>query len=390
MNRLETAAALRHAIANGELLLHFQPVLGISDDAVRCFEALVRWQRPDGRLVPPSAFVPLAEQTGLVVPMTDWVIDEALRNCASWIVSGHDAFVAVNVSAKSFAPSANLLEVVDRLLKKHQLPASRLGIEVTESDIMTDPTQTVRILQALKDRGVRLAVDDFGTGYSSLAYLNQLPLDAVKIDRSFIQRLLTDAGTSTIVRAAIDLSHALGLDAIAEGVEDEATLRRLGNMGCDRAQGFFIAKPMPADRVVPWLNVRGSTRVSTFENAAPAEAARPSRILVVDDEHPLRIAAHRTLRASGYDVVHAATASEALRICSEYDGKLDLVLSDVFLTDWRGSDLAAHLRDQYPGLKVLLMSGDPSAAHLAAGTVVLQKPFTRVELVEHVKEALAA
>jgi diguanylate cyclase (GGDEF)-like protein len=387
-NRLETVAALRSAISTGDLLLHFQPVMNIQDETVRCFEALVRWQLPDGRLVPPSAFVPLAEQTGLVVPMTDWVIDEALRQCASWLVSGHDIFVAVNVSAKSFAPSARLLDVIKALLAKHQLAPSHLGIEVTESDAMIDAAHTATVLQSLKELGVRTAVDDFGTGYSSLAYLNRLPLDAVKIDRSFIKNLLADTGTATIVRTAIDLSHALGLEAVAEGVEDEALLQRLGHMGCDRVQGFFIARPMPADRVVPWLEVRGSTR-----SASPADVATKTgraRILVVDDEHPLRVATHRALTASGFEVVQAATASEALRICSEFEGQLDLVLADIFLTDWRGPDLADHLRQQYPALKVLLMSGDPSAAGVDAKGSILRKPFTRGQLLEQVKEALAA
>ena len=390
-SRLETVAALRAAIANGELLLHFQPVMSIHDETVRCFEALVRWQLPDGRLVPPSAFVPLAEQTGLVVPMTDWVIDEALRQCASWVVSGHDVFVAVNVSAKSFASSARLVDVIRALLAKHQLSPSRLGIEMTESDAMIDPSHTAQVLSSLKDLGIRTAVDDFGTGYSSLAYLNRLPLDAVKIDRSFIKNLLSDTSTSTIVRAAIDLSHALGLDAVAEGVEDDAILQRLGNMGCDRAQGFFIARPMPADRVVPWLDVRGSTKTSPTEIGASAPPARAAaRILVVDDEHPLRVATHRMLAANGFEVVQAATASEALRICSEFEGKLDLVLSDVFLTDWRGPDLADHIRKQYPALKVLLMTGDPSAPGLDPAAAILRKPFTKGELLEQVKEALAA
>jgi len=397
-SRLQTVAALQSAMVRGELLLHFQPVLGVTDNAARCFEALVRWGMPDGKLVPPSAFIPLAEQTGLIVPMTEWVLDEAMRNCATWMAAGHETFVAVNISAKSFAPSAGLLDVIRTLLDRHQLPASRLGIEITESDAMIDPRQTAQVLTALKELGVKTAVDDFGTGYSSLGYLNQLPLDAVKIDRSFVQRMLTDAGTATIVRAAIDLSHALGLETVAEGVEDDAMLKRLAHMGCDRVQGYLFAKPMAAADVLPWLarHETATAKQSDEEAVLPlpitSRMAAPNAptILVVDDEHPLRVAAHRMLSATGFNVLNAATASEALRICAEYDGALDLVLSDVFLSDWRGNELADRLRETYPALKVVLMSGDPGAKILAKDTRLLLKPYTRAELVAHVREALAA
>jgi diguanylate cyclase (GGDEF)-like protein len=397
-SRLHAVAALQSAMARGELLLHFQPVIGVSDRAARCFEALVRWGTPDGKLVPPSAFIPLAEQTGLIVPMTEWILDEAMRNCATWIAAGHETFVAVNISAKSFAPSAHLVEVIRTLLERHQLPASRLGIEITETDAMIDPRQTAQVLTALKELGIKTAVDDFGTGYSSLGYLNQLPLDAVKIDRSFVQRMLTDAGTATIVRAAIDLSHALGLETVAEGVEDDAMLKRLAHMGCDRAQGYLFAKPMAAGAVLPWLARHETTTAQrSDEEAVPpvpiaSRMAAPSAptILVVDDEHPLRVAAHRILSATGFNVLNAATASEAVRICAEYDGALDLVLSDVFLTDWGGNELADRLRETYPGLKVVLMSADPRAKILAKDTSLLVKPYTRAELVAHVRGALAA
>jgi EAL domain-containing protein (putative c-di-GMP-specific phosphodiesterase class I)/CheY-like chemotaxis protein len=373
-------------------------VIGVSDRAARCFEALVRWGTPDGKLVPPSAFIPLAEQTGLIVPMTEWILDEAMRNCATWMAAGHETFVAVNISAKSFAPSAHLVEVIRTLLERHQLPASRLGIEITETDAMIDPRQTAQVLTALKELGIKTAVDDFGTGYSSLGYLNQLPLDAVKIDRSFVQRMLTDAGTATIVRAAIDLSHALGLETVAEGVEDDAMLKRLAHMGCDRAQGYLFAKPMAAGAVLPWLARHETTTAQrSDEEAVPpvpiaSRMAAPSAptILVVDDEHPLRVAAHRILSATGFNVLNAATASEAVRICAEYDGALDLVLSDVFLTDWGGHELADRLRETYPGLKVVLMSADPRAKILAKDTSLLVKPYTRAELIAHVRGALAA
>lgn len=259
---------------------------------------------------------------------------------------------------------------------------------------MADPEQSIRVLNDVKALGVHIALDDFGTGYSSLSYLNQLPLDAVKIDRSFVQRLIRDANTTTIVRAAIDLSHALGFDVVGEGVESAEIVDRLTVMGCDLIQGYHIAKPMPVAETRVWLDTKAAAIEITVGPTRRAEATRPFQtppkqgtILVVDDEHPLRVAAHRILSAEGYMVIHAATASEALRLCSEYDGHLDLVLTDVFLTDWRGQELAEHLRRQYPDLKVMLMSGDPNAIPLE-GQTLLRKPFTKRQLVDSVKVVL--
>jgi diguanylate cyclase (GGDEF)-like protein len=394
--RLETLAALRAALTNGELRLHYQPIVGTAGHELHELEALVRWQR-DGRLVPPADFIPLAESSGLIAPLTDWVVNEAVRQMREWRDEGVRVRVAVNVSARSLDPAARIAEKIEEVLARHQVDPGQLTVEVTESAVMADPEQSIRVLNALKTLGVHVALDDFGTGYSSLAYLNQLPLDAVKIDRSFVQRLIRDANTTTIVRAAIDLSHALGFDVVGEGVESAEIVDRLTVMGCDLIQGFHIAKPMPLAEARAWLDKFAETMEFTEAPARQIETAHPvqlprrrATVLVVDDQHPLRVAAHRILSADGYNVIHAATASEALRLCSEYDGQLDLVLTDVFLTDWRGNDLAEHLLRQYPGMKVMLMSGDPQAVQVAAGQVLLRKPFTKRELIEGVKGVLAA
>ena len=392
--RLETLTALRAALKNGELVLHYQPIVGTAGHELHELEALLRWQR-DGRLVAPGEFIPLAERSGLIGPLTDWVVNEALRQVREWRDEGTRVRVAVNVSARSLDPSARAAEKIDELLTRHGVDADQLTIELTESAVMADPEQSIRVLTAMKAMGVHIALDDFGTGYSSLSYLNQLPLDAVKIDRSFIQRLIRDANTTTIVRAAIDLSHALGFDVVGEGVESGEVVDRLTVMGCDLIQGFHIARPMSAAETRAWLDTTAAAIEITAAPARPIETARsfqiPPRqgtVLVVDDEHPLRVAAHRILTAAGYTVIHAATASEALRLCGEYDGHLDLVLTDVFLTDWRGQELAEHLRRQYPGLKVMLMSGDPQASPLVAGQMLLRKPFTKRQLVDAVKDVL--
>jgi EAL domain-containing protein (putative c-di-GMP-specific phosphodiesterase class I)/CheY-like chemotaxis protein len=331
----------------------------------------------------------------LITPLTDWVVNEALRQVREWRDEGRRLRVAVNVSARSLDPAARFDEKIGELLTRHQVEADQLTVEVTESAVMADPEQSIRVLNALKALGVHVALDDFGTGYSSLSYLYQLPLDAVKIDRSFVHRLIRDANTTTIVRAAIDLSHALGFDVVGEGVENAEIVDRLTVMGCDLIQGFHIARPMTAADARVWLDT-AATKIEV--PASPvrrvvvptAIVPRQGTVLVVDDEHPLRVAAHRILTAEGFNVIHAATASEALRMCSEYDGHLDLVLTDVFLTDWRGQELAEHLRRQYPDLKIMLMSGDPSASPLVEGQTLLRKPFTKRQLVDSVRGVLSA
>jgi diguanylate cyclase (GGDEF)-like protein len=392
--RLETLTALRAGLANGELELHYQPIVRAAGHELHELEALVRWRR-DGRLVAPAEFIPLAERSGLIAPLTDWVMNEALRQVREWRDDGTRVRVAVNVSARSLDPAARIAEKIEDLLALHRVDADQLTVEVTESAVMADPEKSIRVLNAVKALGVHVALDDFGTGYSSLSYLNQLPLDVVKIDRSFVQRLIRDANTTTIVRAAIDLSHALGFDVVGEGVESSEIVDRLTIMGCDLVQGFHISRPMPVAETREWLGTTAAAIEITATPSRLSETAAPiarsqGTVLVVDDEHPLRVAAHRILIAEGYNVIHAATASEAIRLCSEYDGHLDLVLSDVFLTDWRGNDLAEHLRRRYPDLKVMLMSGDPLARPLVEGQTVLRKPFTKRQLVDAVRGVLPA
>jgi len=394
--RLQMLGDLRQALERNELRLHYQPLLDVTNGTVVGFEALMRWQR-NGELIPPAQFIPLAEKTGFIEPLTDWLVGEATRQGAEWARAGHPVRISINVGANAIGASSHLETVIAQAVAEHGVPASRLTVEVTETDVMTDPVEASRTLSGLKKLGVRVAVDDFGTGHSSLRYLNELPLDEVKIDRSFISRLVRDPQTSSIVRAAIDLSHALGLDAVAEGVEDEATLERLTLLGCDRAQGYFIARPMPADAVLPWLQryvptptVVSAPPAATMPPTASANDATASTVLVVDDEHALRVATHRILSSQGFNVLHAATASEALRICAEQRGAIDLVVADIFLTDWRGHELAGRLRVMQPDLRFLFVSGDPKASDLVKGAPFLAKPFSKQQLIDRVGSVLAA
>jgi EAL domain-containing protein (putative c-di-GMP-specific phosphodiesterase class I) len=231
----------------------------------------VRWQHPERGLLAPDAFLPLAEQAGLMRPLTLAVLDIALRDASRWRHEGHLVSVAVNLSV------TNLLDVelasdVAALLHEHQVPASALVLEITETVLMTDSTRAKSVVDALHALGVGLSVDDYGTGYSSLAYLQDLAIDELKLDRSFIMRLGEDPRTAAIVRSTVELAHSLGLRIVAEGVEDAGTVEMLHRYGCDVIQGYFYSRPIPAAQLTTWLVKGRSAEPSRYlySHARPA------------------------------------------------------------------------------------------------------------------------
>jgi EAL domain-containing protein (putative c-di-GMP-specific phosphodiesterase class I) len=254
-DRLGLLAELRRALELDELLLHYQPKVAVDGGEVVGVEALVRWQHPTRGLLGPAEFVPLAERTGAVADLTRWVLDAALARCRTWLDAGLELPVAVNLAAANIVDVA-LPDAVAELLERHDVPARLLQCEISEHTVMADPVRAMEVLGRLREMGLRLSLDDFGTGHSSLAYLKRLPLDEVKIDRSFVAGMAEDENDAVIVRSTIDLGRNLGLDVVAEGVEDEETLRELGALRCDVAQGFFLSRPLPADDVAAWLRER--------------------------------------------------------------------------------------------------------------------------------------
>ena len=253
--RLTLVSELRTALQDGDLVVHVQPQTRLGSGEVAGVEALARWHHPTLGEVPPDEFIPVAERSGLIGPLTTRVLDATLEAWAQWRDAGHDLNVAVNLSARSLHDPA-LVDEVSRLLRRHGVPASRLTLEVTESAVMADPARAVALLHQLRDLGVRLSVDDFGTGYSSLSYLKRLPVQEVKIDRSFVTALGGDAEDLPIVRAIVDLGRHMGLEVVAEGVEDAPTLELLDSIGCHLAHGWHVSRPMPLDDLLPWLRSR--------------------------------------------------------------------------------------------------------------------------------------
>jgi Amt family ammonium transporter len=253
-SKLQSTTALRRALERGELRVFYQPIVAVDDGRPLAVEALLRWQHPERGLVSPAEFIPLAEDTGMIVPMGRWVLEEALRQRACWETELPDLpplRLSVNLSARQLS-EPKLVDDITAALTAHATDPSSLILEVTESVVMGG-LDSLSTLNAIHDLGVALHVDDFGTGYSSLAYLKTLPVDALKIDRAFVNGLETDVDDQAIVTAVIALARALSLGLVAEGVETEAQLRVLRELHCDDAQGYLFARPMPYVELVAWL-----------------------------------------------------------------------------------------------------------------------------------------
>jgi EAL domain-containing protein (putative c-di-GMP-specific phosphodiesterase class I) len=249
MVRLSLESGLRRALANGELVLHYQPLVHLGDRRVYGVEALLRWQHPELGLLPPGEFIPVAEVTGLALEFGPWVLRTACAQVKRWQASGFpELSLAVNLTAREFDQS-DLVEKVAAALAETGLEARFLDLEITESRAMQNAEATVRTLRGLKSLGVRISIDDFGTGYSSLAYLTRFPIDTLKIDQSFIRDITRDADDAALTAAMIAMAHNLNLQVVAEGVETEQQLAFLKAGHCDRMQGFLFSRPLPPDAV---------------------------------------------------------------------------------------------------------------------------------------------
>lgn len=253
LHRLTLGGELRQAIQNGELVLHYQPKVDSPSGIVTGVEALVRWQHPQRGLIPPDDFISLAESTGLIHPLTEWVLRQAISDCLSWRRAGHLITVAVNLSARNLEDTELALKLA-AILRDSGLPAEALELELTESAIFTEPLHAHDTLQQLHSMGIALAIDDFGTGYSSMAHLKRLPIAQIKIDRSFVRDMLSNDNDAVIVAAIIDLAGNLGMTVVAEGVEDVRTQNRLQALGCSVVQGYYVSKPVAIAELMAWLN----------------------------------------------------------------------------------------------------------------------------------------
>ncbi len=278
--RLSLAAELRAAIENGELSVSYQPKADLAAGHIVGVEALVRWIHPRYGSLPPDEFIPLAEHTGLIRPLTELVLDRALHQCRAWSELGFELAVAVNLSARSLIDT-DLPGQISTLLERTSVPPHRLTLEITESMMMADPVRTLETMHRLAGMGISLSIDDFGTGYSSLSYLKRLPVHEVKIDKSFVLSMTVEEDDATIVRSIVDLARNLRLRVVAEGVEDAPSLAALTALGCDVVQGFYLSRPLPPETLTAGLLANG-TALSSWVRSWPQVVAPERRLRLLD------------------------------------------------------------------------------------------------------------
>lgn len=253
MERLQLERDIRRGLDEQEFCVYFQPQWSIDGRLITGWEALVRWNHPQRGLLMPSVFIPVAEETGMIRELGHYVLKTACLEAARWQREGIGSFtVSVNISAHQFEQK-NMLQIIEDALNSSGLPAELLELEITESVMLKDPDKTLQLLNVLRMRGVHVAIDDFGTGYSSLSYLSTLPIDRLKIDRSFINSSLDKPSSSVIIEAVVSLARSLGMRTIAEGVETEAQRRFLRLQGCEEIQGYLMGRPMPAEAISTYL-----------------------------------------------------------------------------------------------------------------------------------------
>ena len=348
---LELENDLRGALERGEFAVHYQPQVDLGRNGAICgFEALLRWHHPERGLVSPAEFIPLAEETGLIVTIGEWVLREACRQANEW-VGQFDAGLrmAVNLSARQFL-QPGLVQAVAAALGESGLPARNLELELTESMIMQDPDQSGRTLAELKAMGITIAVDDFGTGYSSLAYLRRYPIDVLKIDKSFVGELVGNPDDAAICASIIAMAHSLRLKVVAEGIETDSQLGFLVQRGCDYAQGYLLGKPLPAGSIADLL--RGGSRAA-LRTLAPDDSERT--LLLVDDDPYVLTALQRLFRREGYRILAAANPAEAFDLLAA--NRVGVIVSDQRMPGMSGTEFLGHVKELYPDSVRIMLSG---------------------------------
>lgn len=268
--RLALLGDLKDAIGTDQLFLAYQPKLSLQDGAVGGLEALIRWRHPKLGMISPGEFMPVAEQTDLMIPLTDWVLESALLQLSKWHASGLEVAVAVNASARNLH-DLSFASRVDEAIRRSGVDPRWLEVEITESSVMADRSRSILTIERLRDIGVQISVDDFGTGYSSFDYLKNLPVNTIKIDSSYVTSMKSNERMRIIVKAIVNLARDLGLKTVAEGVETLDVLEDLGEIGCDMAQGFYISRPAPASEITNWMMIDRANRVAPV-NIVPRQA----------------------------------------------------------------------------------------------------------------------
>jgi diguanylate cyclase (GGDEF)-like protein/PAS domain S-box-containing protein len=396
MVRIANESSLRDALTKGEFYVEYQPKISLANDRTVGVEALLRWMHPVRGLISPLDFIPLAEESGIIVQIGAWVLEQVCRDAMRWrtvLPGGQPLMVAVNVSPRQF--ESDLAETFGGIIGRSGIDPATICLEVTESIVMQDAELAIATLRELKSLGISISVDDFGTGFSSLAYLKRFPLNELKIDKSFVDGLGRDFEATAIVAAVMGMAHALGLRVVAEGVETADQVVRLRTLGCDEAQGFFYARPGPVAAIDARLvdearSHVGATKERPGKHAADAHIGK---ILVVDDADDVRQLARSSLAAVGFEIREAASGEDAVTMARHF--KPDCLVLDVNLPGISGFDVCRILRDDPANQRttIVILTGDAGptekvmAFSLEADDYMV-KPFSPRDLVSRVTAAI--
>ncbi|MYN39241.1 EAL domain-containing protein [Duganella sp. FT109W] len=348
--RLDMELALRRALDNHELRLHFQPKVNLHTGGFAGVESLLRWQRPGFGLVYPAEFVPVLEDTGLVVRVGAWIIDAACRQIATWLADGTGPVrVAVNVASRQFV-EGDLAQLVRDALLRHQTPPELLELELTETSLMSNAERTITVLKSLKALGIKVAIDDFGTGYSSLAYLQRFPIDKLKIDIAFVRDITTNPNDAAIALAIISMAHSLKLQVVAEGVETRAQLEYLRRSRCDEIQGYFYSKALPPDELSALVRSGHSLPPAPGDTSQPAQT-----LLIVDDDVNVLASLHRLFRRDGYQILTAVSPTEAFELLALH--AVQVIVCDQRMPAMSGTEFLSKVKEMYPETIRIILSG---------------------------------
>ncbi|MGZ9045746.1 MAG: EAL domain-containing protein, partial [Telluria sp.] len=383
--RLELENALRRAIDNGEFELYFQPKVHIASRRISGAEALIRWNRPGHGLVSPGLFVPILEETGLIVRVGTWVLNEACRKISAWGKSKTGpVHVSVNVSGIQFF-AGGLEEEVLRAIKYHNISPELLELELTESSLMSNAEDTIAVLRNLKKLGIQISIDDFGTGYSSLAYLKRFPIDKLKIDIAFVREVTSNPDDAAIVLAIINMAHSLKLRVVAEGVETEAQLSYLRRHVCDEMQGYFFSRPVPGDEFERMLQAG-----RCLEAPNDAEEAGQQTLLIVDDDAFMLDVLSDFLAQDGYRILTAQTAAEGFDILARHS--VQVILCDQCMPVMSGTEFMERVKHLCPDTFRIMLSAyadlTPIMAAINHGAIdrFYTKPWQGAALRENIRE----
>ena len=349
--RLDLELALRGALDGAQFELHYQPKLDLNTGRISGVEALLRWRRPGFGLVYPAEFVPVMEDTGMVVRVGAWIVDEACRQIAAWNAEGvRDVRVAVNVSSRQFV-EGDLEGDIRNALARHGVDPGSLELELTESALMSNAEHTIEVLGSLKALGIRIAIDDFGTGYSSLAYLKRFPIDKLKIDIAFVRDITTNPDDAAIALAIISMAHSLHMQVIAEGVESRAQMALLRRHRCDEIQGFHFARALPAAELAKLVLENRAQ-----PNRPAADERNMQTLLVVDDDVNVLQSLHRLFRRDNYRVLTAASPAEAFDLLAMHP--VQVILCDQRMPVMNGTEFLSKVKEMYPDTIRIILSGD--------------------------------